>query len=247
MTDLSGVEVRAPQDEPRQEEILTPAALAFVADLQRMFGATPRRADGGRGRSGVRDRQTGTLDFLAETAGRPRRPSGRSRRRRSLCRTAGSRSPARPTRKMAINALNSGAKVWLADLEDANTPHWANVIEGQVIAVRRAPPPSRVHQSRGQGVRARRRRPGRPRRPSARLAPDEKHVLVDGSPLVGALLDFGLYFFHNAEELLDARTRPLLLPAEDGEPPRGAAVERRLHPRAGRARHPASAPSGRPC
>ena len=64
----------------------------------------------------------------------------------------------------------------------------------------------------------------------------EKHLRVDGEPVSGALFDFGLYFFHNAQRLLDARPRPVLLPAEDGAPPRGAAVERRLRLRRGRAR-----------
>ena len=56
----------------------------------------------------------------------------------------------------------------------------------------------------------------------------EKHVLVDGEPISGSLFDFGLFFFHNAEALLATRHRAVLLPAEDGEPSRGAALERRV-------------------
>ena len=67
----------------------------------------------------------------------------------------------------------------------------------------------------------------------------EKHVLRRRQAGPGGLFDFGLYFFHNAQELIDARHRPVLLPAQDGEPPRGAPLERRLRPRAGRARHAA--------
>jgi malate synthase A len=108
-----------------------------------------------------------------------------------------------PEPKIAINALNSGARVWLADLEDANTPHWMNVISSQVAladAVRRrltfeSPEgkPYRLNKGRLATVVV------RPR--GWHL--DERHILVDGKPTVGAFVDFGLYFFHNARELLD--------------------------------------------
>ena len=65
---------------------------------------------------------------------------------------------------------------------------------------------------------------------------DERHLLVDGEPVAGGLVDFGLYVFHNARELLDARRGAVLLPAQARVTPRGAPVERRLRPRRGRAR-----------
>ena len=105
-------------------------------------------------------------------------------------------------RKMTINALNSGAQVWLADMEDASTPHWHNVIGGQVnlydairetitftspegkaYALADGPRPTIVVRPRGWHL-------------------DERHITVDGEMAVGALVDFGLYFFHNAAELL---------------------------------------------
>ena len=135
--------------------------------------------------------------------------------------------------KMAINALNSGAKVWLADLEDANTPHWRNVVGGQVVlhdAVRRHAGLHHARRARSTGC-ATTASCRRSCRGPRGWHCDERHLLVDGEPAVGALVDFGLYFFHNAAELLDARQRPVLLPAEDGEPPRGAALERRVRPR----------------
>jgi malate synthase len=112
-------------------------------------------------------------------------------------------------KKMTINALNSGARVWLADLEDASTPHWRNVVGGQVNlydAVRRqisfTSPEGKTYRL----------------RTDQRLATivmrprgwhfDEKHLLVDGTPVVGALVDFGLYFFHNAAELLARGSGP---------------------------------------
>ena len=63
----------------------------------------------------------------------------------------------------------------------------------------------------------------------------ERHLLVDGEPLAGALFDFGFHFFHNARRAARQRQRAVLLPAEDGEPPRGAAVERGVRVRRGRA------------
>jgi malate synthase len=53
----------------------------------------------------------------------------------------------------------------------------------------------------------------------------EKHMLVDGEPVAGGLFDFGLYFFHNARELIRTRQRPVFLPAENGEPSRGTHLE----------------------
>ena len=125
-------------------------------------------------------------------------------------------------RKMMINALNSGASVFMADFEDALSPTWENVVEGQVNlidAVRRADPTS--HSPEGKEYTLNDQTATLLVRPRGwHLA--ERHVLVDGEPISASLFDFGLYFFHNAEELLAPRQRPLLLPAEAGEPPRGA-------------------------
>jgi malate synthase len=105
-------------------------------------------------------------------------------------------------RKMTINALNSGAKVWLADLEDANTPHFANVVGGQVNlrdAIRRtisyAGPEGKryaLHDGELATIVV------RPR--GWHLT--EKHLRIGGEALVGGLVDFGLYVFHNAHELV---------------------------------------------
>ena len=136
---------------------------------------------------------------------------------------------------MAINALNSGARVWLADLEDANTPHWRNVVGGQVNlhdAVRRT---IAFTSPEGKEYAA-----ARPASTAGDRAAPPRLALRRGStspstagPWSARWSTSACYFFHNAHELLDARQRPLLLPAEDGVAPRGAAVERRLHPRRG--------------
>ena len=207
MTDLSGVEVRAPKDEPRQDEILTADALAFVADLQRMFGG--RRDELLAARVGKRQQisETGTLDFLDETKEIREgdwqvAPAPVALQDRRVEITG-------PTdAKMAINALNSGARVWLADLEDANTPHWHNVVEGQVSLFDTHRHQLAFTSSEGKEYAL---NDGDLAVPVVRPRGwhlDEKHVLVDGNPMVGALLDFGLHFFHNSNELLDRGLGP---------------------------------------
>ncbi|MEP6650320.1 MAG: malate synthase A [Lapillicoccus sp.] len=184
-----------------QEEILSPEALDFLAALQREFGA--RRDELLAARKTRRDEvsRTGQLDFLPETAAvrdgdwrvAPA-PSDLVDRRVEMT---------GPTdRKMTINALNSGARVWLADMEDASTPHWHNVIGGQVNlrdAIRRTitftNPKGKEY-----ALRTEERLATIVMRPRGWHF-DEKHLLVDGAPVVGALVDFGLYFFHNAQEL----------------------------------------------
>jgi malate synthase len=194
--------------EIRRPEILSAEAVAFVADVHRRFA--PRRNELLAARVARREEiaRTGTLDFLPETAHIrdsewtvPPAPADLTDRRVEIT---------GPTeRKMTINALNSGAKVWLADLEDANTPHWANVVDGQqnlYDAVRRTisletdrktytlgdgPYPTIVMRPRGWHL-------------------DERHLPVDGEPAVGALVDFGLYVFHNAAELVARGSGPYL-------------------------------------
>jgi malate synthase len=187
-------------------EILSDEAVAFVADLNRRF--RPRRNELLAARAARRAEIAagGTLDFLPETADIragdwtvPAAPADLTDRRVEIT---------GPTeRKMAINALNSGAKVWLADLEDANTPHWANVVGGQqnlYDAIRRTitlETPAKTYEL-GDGP-----------YPTIVMRPrgwhlDERHLPVDGEPAVGALVDFGLYFFHNAAELLARGSGP---------------------------------------
>jgi malate synthase len=192
----------------RSDEILTSEALEFLAGLHERFAG--RRDELLAARAGRREEasRTGRLDFLPET--RDVRESdwqvatapGDLRDRRVEI--------TGPTeRKMAINALNSGAKVWLADLEDANTPHWANVVGGQVNladAVRGTiaftSPEGKEYTLKPDVTHA-----------VIVMRPrgwhlDERHLTFDGRPAVGALVDFGLYFFHNAKALLDKGSGP---------------------------------------
>jgi len=192
----------------RSEQILTEEALTFLAELQERFGPTREELLKARGTRRAEVSKTGRLDFLEDT--REVRegdwrvadaPADFQERRVEIT---------GPTeRKMAINALNSGAKVWLADLEDANTPHWANVIGGQVNlhdAVRRT-----IELTTPQGKHYTLKDPDGiptivPRPRGWHL--DEEHLQLGGKPLVGALVDFGLYFFHNAKELLERGSGP---------------------------------------
>ena len=202
---LQGVEIRAPLG-AEFAGILTPDALVFVARLQRAFGA--RRLELLAQRA-VRQKEfdAGKLpDFLPETA--PIRnsewtvapqPADLLDRRVEIT---------GPTdRKMVINALNSGASTYMADFEDSNTPTWSNLIEGQINlrdAVRRrisfASPEGKQYRLNDQTAVLLVRPRG--------WHLEEKHVLVDGTPVSGSIFDFALYFFHNARELLSRGTGP---------------------------------------
>ena len=185
-----------------------PEALAFVAELQEKFGT--RRDELLALRKQRRDEvsRTHRLDFLAETAQvRAADWSVAPAPADLLDRRVEMTGPT--DRKMTINALNSGAKVWLADMEDASTPHWHNVVGGQVNlydAIRRT-----IAFDAGDG-RSYRLRDDAPlstivMRPRGWHF-DEQHLLLDGTPVVGALVDFGLYFFHNAAELIERGSGP---------------------------------------
>ncbi|QIQ01947.1 malate synthase A [Streptomyces liangshanensis] len=195
---------------PRQDEVLTEAALTFVAELHRRF--TPRRDEllAHRAERRAEIARTSSLDFLPETA---------AVRADDTWRVAP--SPAAlddrrveitgPTdRKMTINALNSGARIWLADFEDASAPTWENVVLGQVNLIdayeRRIdftdPSSGKAYALKAPGELA--TVVMRPR--GWHLA--ERHLQLDGEPVPGALVDFGLYFFHNARRLIDLGKGP---------------------------------------
>ncbi|GGG52488.1 malate synthase [Kocuria dechangensis] len=203
MTTTSTVEHTLPQGLERAGEILTDEALAFVAELHRRFA--PRRAEllGAREESRRRAASTGTLDFLPETREiresewkvAPAPPALQDRR----VEMTGPASPA----KMAINALNSGAKVWLADLEDASSPTWYNQVDG-ILNLRDAARGTLSHTSPdGRSYTLRQDAPLAVvvTRPRGWHLP-EHNVTVDGQPASGSLVDFGLHFFHTAKLLL---------------------------------------------
>jgi malate synthase len=202
---IAGVEVRGPV-EGRASEILTDEALAFIADLQRRFNPTrqqllQRRAE----RQAALD--AGQLpDFLEET--REVRmgdwrvaPTPAALQKRWVEITG-------PTeRKMVINALNSGANMFMADFEDANSPTWTNMVEGHVNLIDAIERTISFEQDDGRVYKLNDQVATLLVRPRGwHLV--EKHLLVDGEPMSGSLFDFGLYFFHNARRLLDKGSGP---------------------------------------
>jgi malate synthase len=195
-------------DVPRQEEILTPEALAFVGRLEREFGAVrrellQRRAD----RQGEIDAGA-LLDFPAATAHvRAADWTVAPAPAPLLDRRVEITGPAEP--KMMINALNSGARVFMADLEDALSPTWGNVVGGQVAlrdAVRGTPA---FTSPEGKAYRLADSTATLLVRPRGWQLVDS-HVLIDGRPVSASLLDFGLWFFHNAEAALERGAGPYL-------------------------------------
>ncbi|MEV4558720.1 malate synthase A [Kitasatospora sp. NPDC049285] len=186
----------------RSEEVLTPEAVAFVVGLHRAFEGRRRELLALRRERRAEIARTGTLDFRPETAAIRSAdwqvaPAPRALNDRRVEITG-------PTdRKMVINALNSGARVWLADFEDATAPTWENVVSGQINLIDAFE--GRIDFTSPQGK-------AYTLKPAAELATvvvrprgwhlDERHLLVDGQPVAGAFLDFGLYFFHNAARLL---------------------------------------------
>jgi malate synthase len=196
------------------ESVLTPDALEFVAGLHQEF--EPRRRQLLEARAERRARlAAGDLpDFPAETAEVragdwrvPPAPPGLRDRRVEIT------GPVE--RKMMINALNSGAKVFMADFEDSLTPSWSNLIAGQenlasavagTISLSTPDKEYRLNDEVATLV-------VRPR--GWHLT--ERHLLVGGEPVSGALFDFGLFLFHNAQALLERGLGPYLyLPKLEG-------------------------------
>jgi malate synthase len=193
---------------PEHAPVLSAEALAFVAGLEREFGSRRRGLLVARAERQTRISAGEMPDFLRETAGvraadwrvAPT-PADLEDRRVEIT------GPAEP--KMMINALNSGARVFMADLEDALSPSWSNVVAGQA-AIRDAV----------------RRRLGytSPEGKSYRLADTtatlvvrprgwhlvERHLLVDGAPISASLFDFGLFLFHAGREALEWGSGPYL-------------------------------------
>ena len=202
-----GVEVRGPIV-PGSDAVLSAEALAFVAKLERRFG--PRR----RALLARRRETQAKLD----AGWRPEFPEATADLRNAEWTVAPIPEDLRDRRveitgpvdrKMVINALNSGASVFMADFEDSCSPTWKNVVEGQrnlIDAIERTiqfvSPEGKVYRL-------------NPLTATLMVRPrgwhlEEKHVLVDGKPVAASLFDFGVFFFHNARRLLGRGTRPYL-------------------------------------
>ncbi|MFD5399169.1 malate synthase A [Streptomyces sp. NPDC127097] len=207
---LAIVEVDPAHTPERQGEVLTDAALTFVAELHRRF--TPRRDEllARRAERRAEIARTSTLDFLPETAAIRADDSWKVAEAPAALNDRRVEITGPTDRKMTINALNSGAKVWLADFEDASAPTWENVVSGQlnlIDAYERRIDFTDAGSGKSYAL-----------KPAEELATvvmrprgwhlDERHLQFEGRPVPGALVDFGLYFFHNARRLLDLGKGP---------------------------------------
>ena len=191
----------------RYDEILSHDALAFVADLQRRFNETRKRLLAVRKERQKRFDAGETPDFLAET--RHIRegdwkvapiPADLLDRRVEIT------GPV--DRKMIVNALNSGAKVFMADFEDASSPVWANMVEGQInLKDRWAGRIDFTDAGTGKAYKLKDKPAVLIIRPRGWHLP-ERHIVIDGEEASGSLVDFGLYLFHNAKAALAQGSGP---------------------------------------
>src|SRR4051812_42017008 len=200
MTTATGISIAGPPVE-RAAEILSPEALSFVALLQRQLEPRRRELLAARAERWERLKAGELPDFLPETQDVresewrvPEAPADLRERRVEIT------GPV--DRKMVINALNSGASVFMADFEDANSPTWQNVLDGQgnlVDAVART-----ISLDTGEKSYSLNEKTAtlvvRPR--GWHLV--EKHALLEGTPVSASLFDFGLYVFHCGRALLDS-------------------------------------------
>ena len=200
-----GIEVRGPAS-PSHLEVLTPDALRFVAKLVRRFAGTRETLLAARA-ARQQEIHAGTMpDFLSETQELRASqwkiaavPKDLQNRRVEIT------GPV--NRKMVINALNSGASVYMADFEDAHAPMWDATIQGQINlrdairgTIQFVSPEGSTYEL-------------RPPLATLLVRPRgwhllEKHLHVDGKPVSASLFDFGLYFFHNAKALIEKGTGP---------------------------------------
>jgi malate synthase len=208
VTDIDGVQITG-QVGPRYEEILTDEALRLVAALHRELGGRRQELLAARHERQRALAEGGTLDFLAETK------NVRDDRSWRVASPAPGLVDRRveitgPTdKKMTINALNSGAKVWLADFEDANTPLWDNMITGQLNLRDALDRTIDYTSEEGKEYKL---------KPDEELATivvrprgwhlDEKHILIDGKPAIGGLVDFALYMVTSAQKQIDKGKGP---------------------------------------
>jgi len=201
----AGIEVIGPSN-PHTDEVLTAEALTFVASLHRSFNARRLRLLTDRSERQARFDAGELPDFLPNTAHVREEPDWRvapappdlEDRRVEIT------GPVEP--KMMINALNSGAQVFMADFEDALSPTWDNVVTGQwavASAVRR----DLTFQGAEKAYALAEHIATLVIRPRGWHL-DEAHVLVDGSPISASLFDFGMVFFHNAREQLHRGSGP---------------------------------------
>src|SRR6185369_6750690 len=190
---------------PEFAQVLTPEALTFVAKLHRRFESRRQELLARRAARQKAFDAGAKPDFLEETRHvRDSEWQVASQPKDLLDRRVEITGPT--DRKMVINALNCGASTFMADFEDANCPTWFNMVDGQVnlrdavrgtISLQQGDKSYKLNEKVAVLI---------PRPRGWHL--DEKHLLVDGQPVAGAIFDFGLFFFHNAKALLARGSAP---------------------------------------
>ncbi|HKY87554.1 MAG TPA: hypothetical protein VJL90_12395, partial [Pseudorhodoplanes sp.] len=192
----------------RYTEVLTPAALRFLADLHREFEAARERLLAARAEQQVRYDEGELPDFRPGTKVIRDDPDWRVAPIPEDLQDRRVEITGPVDRKMIVNALNSGANVFMADFEDANSPTWANNVEGQINLKDRWAGKIGFTDPGTRKVYRLSDTPAvlivRPR--GWHLL--EEHLTVDGEPISAALFDFGLAFFHNAQSQIAAGTGP---------------------------------------
>src|SRR5438128_3178981 len=201
--------------EGRMGEVLTPQALGFVARLQREFGG--RRQELLRLRDERQTRiEAGEMPQFLVTTSSVRDSDWRVAEAPKDLQDRRAEITGPTDRKMLINALTSGARVFMADFEDANSPTWSNLVEGQVNLIDAIERRINFTSQEGKVYRLNDQVATLLVRPRGWHL-EERHVEVDGKPVSGSLFDFGLYFFHNARRLLDKGSGPYFyLPKLEG-------------------------------
>jgi malate synthase len=189
------------------DEILTPDALAFVADLHRTFSPTRRALLHARDERAAHIAADPTLTFLPETADVREDRSWRVAEAPADIRDRRVEITGPTEAKMLINAWNSGARIHLADFEDANAPTWSNLVQGQ-LNLRDANAGTLTFEQADGRRYALNEKTAIPLIRPRGWHLDERHLLVDGEPVPGGLFDFGLYFFHNAAALIAKGSGP---------------------------------------
>jgi malate synthase len=202
---LQGVELLGRAGDS-DERVLTPEAIAFVADLHREFNPTRMELLAARAQRQERIVDGQLPDFLEATRNIREDTEWRVAPPPEdlLDRRVEITGPV--DRKMVINALNSGARVFMADFEDSNSPTWRNCVEGQANLIDAVDRTISLH-SGGKHYELRDEIATLLVRPRGWHL-DEKHLLVDGEPIAASLFDFGLYLFHCGRRLIDAGSGP---------------------------------------
>ncbi|MEV7416168.1 malate synthase A [Streptomyces sp. NPDC089919] len=191
----------------RHDEVLTPEALDFLARLHAAFAGRRRELLTARRHRADRLASGSRLDFPRATSGVREDPHWRTAPPAPDLTDRRVEITGPPTPRTAVGALNSGARVWMADFEDATSPLWANIVGGQLTLLDVCRRSVDFTSPQGREYRLGAEVPAVMVRPRGWHL-DEEHLTADGRPLSASLVDFGLYFFHCARRQLDLGSGP---------------------------------------